>query len=101
MGGLLLTGLYEIHNPIGGAPGLRWFYGGGAHLGTWNSRSRPRWARDDRSYTIFGLDLIIGLDYKFDNAPINLSIDWKPAFAIAGYQGWRGDELALSLRFTF
>src|SRR5690606_36147238 len=33
--GLMVTGLYEIHNDIANAPGLRWYYGGGAHIGFW------------------------------------------------------------------
>ena len=28
-----LTGLYEIHGGIDGAPGLKWYIGPGAHLG--------------------------------------------------------------------
>ncbi|MCH7411572.1 hypothetical protein MM239_19455 [Belliella sp. DSM 111904] len=100
--GLLITGLYEIHNDISEVRGLRWFYGGGAHLGTWNSnRGNQPWGDPNRSYTVFGLDGIIGLDYKFDGAPVNLSLDYKPAFNITGYTGFWGDEVALSIRFTF
>src|SRR5688500_10593467 len=29
----LITGLYEKHNNISTAPGLKWFYGLGAHIG--------------------------------------------------------------------
>ena len=31
--GFRLTALYEFHNDINGAKGLRWYYGGGPHLG--------------------------------------------------------------------
>src|SRR5436190_18155814 len=31
-----ITGLYEKHFPISGAPGLTWFVGGGAHIGFYN-----------------------------------------------------------------
>ena len=31
--GFRLTGLYEIHGPISGAPGLKWYIGPGAHIG--------------------------------------------------------------------
>src|SRR4051812_18578341 len=29
----LITGLYEKHNSFPNAPGLQWFFGGGAHVG--------------------------------------------------------------------
>lgn len=100
--GLVITGLYEVHNDIREVRGLRWFYGGGAHVGTWNAnRGNTPWGEPNRSYTVIGLDGIIGLDYKFTDAPVNLSLDYKPAFNISGYNGWWGDEVALSIRFTF
>src|SRR5699024_2170259 len=33
----MITGLYEFHGPIIGAPGLKWYAGPGAHLGFWNT----------------------------------------------------------------
>jgi hypothetical protein len=101
--GLVITGLYEVHKNIREVRGLRWFYGGGAHIGSWNSnRVPPPWADPDfRGTTVVGIDGIIGLDYKFVDAPINLSLDYKPAFNIINGAGFWGDELALSIRFTF
>ncbi len=100
--GLVITGLYEVHQDIQELPGLRWFYGGGAHLGTWNgNRGHPNWRHNHSGYTVFGLDGIIGLDYQFAGAPINLGLDYKPAFNISNDAGFWGDEVALSIRFTF
>lgn len=100
--GLLITGLYEVHQDIPELSGLRWFYGGGAHIGTWNgNKGRPDWQKNHNGYTVFGLDGIIGLDYHFVDAPVNLSLDYKPAFNISNDAGFWGDEVALSLRFTF
>lgn len=100
--GLVITGLYEIHKDIDELPGLKWFYGGGAHIGTWNGNRGTRpWGDDKEGYTVFGLDGIIGLDYKFNAAPINLSLDYKPAFNLTENVGFWGDEVALSIRFTF
>lgn len=100
--GLVITGLYEIHQDIDELPGLKWFYGGGAHIGTWNgNRGNRPWGDDRDGYTVFGLDGIIGLDYKFNAAPVNLSLDYKPAFNITQDAGFWGDEVALSIRFTF
>ncbi|MFO7823744.1 MAG: hypothetical protein R6V72_07370 [Cyclobacterium sp.] len=101
--GLVITGLYEVHKNIREVRGLRWFYGGGAHIGSWNSGNPPPpWADSGyRGSTIVGIDGIIGLDYKFEDAPINLSLDYKPAFNIINGGGFWGDEVALSIRFTF
>lgn len=100
--GLVITGLIEKHKDISEVRGLRWFYGGGAHIGSWNGNRNPPWA--DSSFsgaTVFGLDGIIGLDYIFTDAPINLSLDYKPAFNITNSAGFWGDEVALSIRFAF
>ncbi|HLT08606.1 MAG TPA: hypothetical protein VK014_13835 [Cyclobacteriaceae bacterium] len=100
--GLMITGLYEVHQDIQDAPGLRWFYGGGAHIGTWNGkRGHPDWRHNHNGYTVFGIDGIIGLDYTFASAPINLSLDYKPAFNLTNDVGFWGDEVALSIRIAF
>lgn len=100
--GLVITGLYEVHQRIPDLEGLHWFYGGGAHIGTWNgNRGRPDWQYSHSGHTVFGLDGIIGMDYYFAEAPINLSLDYKPAFNLSSGAGFWGDELALSIRFMF
>jgi hypothetical protein len=55
-----LTGLYEVHNPIAGAEGLRWYYGGGGSLGSINYRNEE----DDRDNDLYlSVDGVLGLDY--------------------------------------
>lgn len=93
-----LVGLYEVHNPIPNAGNLNWYYGGGAHVFfVDHDHDGP----DDDVDGGFGIDGVLGLDYKFDGAPINLSLDWKPAIDIApdtdGDLGWFG----LSIRFAW
>jgi hypothetical protein len=83
--GFRLTGLYEIHGNINGAPGLKWYVGPGAHIGSWNDK----WKKDypgRESGLQFGIDGVLGLDYKFNDAPINLSIDWQPSFNFSWLQ---------------
>jgi hypothetical protein len=82
--------LLEAHRPFN-TPGLSWFYGGGAYLGF---DSEP-------SETFFGPTGIIGLDYKFNNVPLNLSLDWKPELDIIPAVNFVPDAFALSVRFTF
>lgn len=91
-----LTGLYEINNPIAGAPGLGWYYGIGGTIGSVNHKY---W--DDNNDLYLSLDGVLGLDYKFVDAPINLSLDWKPAIELAPDTQFDAAGVGLSVRFTF
>ncbi|MCB0619949.1 MAG: hypothetical protein KDC43_26035 [Saprospiraceae bacterium] len=99
--GIHITGLYEVHRPLGRTAGLNWYFGGGGHIGFWGGYKEHPWFDDDNNYTVIGIDGIIGLEYNFQEVPINLSLDWKPAFNLIGYTGFWGDEVALSIRFIF
>ena len=102
-GGFMITGLYEIEAPAFDTEGLSWYYGGGAHIGFWNSSNsgNPWWEDDHKdNYTILGIDGIIGLSYTFAEIPINVSIDWKPMINFVGYSGFWGDMAAISVRYT-
>ena len=92
----LLTGLYEVHNPINGAPGLRWYYGGGATLGSLDYKNDKR---DNELY--LSIDGVLGLDYKVEGAPLNLSLDYKPAFVLNPYTDLEAGGFGLSVRITF
>ncbi len=85
-----LGGLVEIHNPLN-VQGLRWYYGAGAYVGF---ESNP-------SQTFVGPTGVIGLDYKFTNFPVNLSVDWKPELDILPDINFVPDAFSLSVRFTF
>lgn len=87
------TGLYEIHGPISGASGLKWYVGPGAHVGFYNTK------HGDGSFV--GVDGVLGLDYKFRGAPINMSLDWQPSFEFGADRGFYGNWVGLGIRFTF
>lgn len=98
--GFVVTGLYEFQRQFPDVNNLEWFFGGGAHIGFWHSGSRyPHLGNSSAS--IVGLDLIIGIEYTFDEFPFSASLDWKPAFNLIGETGWWGDVAALSIRYTF
>ncbi len=99
--GFIITGLYELHNyNTFDVNRLNWYYGIGGHIGTWNG-SRARWAHENRYYTLVGIDAIIGIEYNFTEAPINISLDWKPLLNIGNYTGFWGDAGGLSIRYIF
>lgn len=99
-GGFRFTGLYEIYGDIAGAEGLRWYVGPGAHIGFWNQQWKDNHPQKDASVAI-GIDGVLGLDYKFNGAPINLSIDWQPSFNFVGYNYFEGGWGGLGIRYTF
>lgn len=99
-GGFNITGLYERHAGAFDVDRLYFFYGGGAHIGFWDGTTNP-WFSDNQTYTVIGIDGIIGLEYVFSEIPFNVSLDYKPGFNIVGYTGFWGDEMALSFRFIF
>jgi hypothetical protein len=89
-----LTGLYEVHNPIRGAAGLQWYYGGGASIGSINYKND-----DDRDNDIYlSVDGVLGLDYVIPGSPLNLSLDWKPALVLTPYSGFYERGVGLSIR---
>lgn len=83
-----IGGLYEIHTPLNATAGLKWYYGGGAYVGF-----------QDHS-TYLGPTGVIGLDYKFQNIPLNLSLDWKPELDIIPAINFVPDGFGLTARFT-
>ena len=92
--GARITGLYEIHGDINGVEGLRWYLGPGAHVAFYSNKYGGN--------TSIGIDGVIGLDYKINNAPINLSLDYQPSIQLTEHYGdrftsWGG----LAIRYTF
>lgn len=83
-----LGGLFEVNN-MTTVQGLNWFYGGGAYVGFENGD------------TYLGPTGIIGLDYKFPNIPLNLSLDWKPELDFIPAINFVPDAFGFSARFTF
>lgn len=95
-----LGGSYQLHNEIPGVDGLNWYYGGGALVSFW-SYSEENFFADESSVSL-GLQGNIGLDYKFESIPLNLSVDWIPTIFINGYLGGFGAGYgALAARYTF
>jgi hypothetical protein len=90
--GVRITGLYEIHGAINNAGGLQWYIGPGAHVGFYNDRYGNR--------NFIGIDGVLGLDYKFNGAPINVSIDWQPSFEFGDNRGFVGNWGGLGIRYT-
>ncbi len=93
-----LAGLYqwvwEIDN------GFNWYTGVGAGLGSWSNTSiNPK-----ESGAILFATGDIGVEYTFNEVPIQLSLDLRPElyFSSGGYRDSNfGSDLALGIRYKF
>ena len=95
---LAIGALYEIHKPFS-TEGLQWFYGGGGYLGfvkSWN----PTKNKNETDVNV-GAQGVVGLDYKFINLPLNLSIDWKPELNLVSDINFEPAAVGFTARFTF
>lgn len=95
---IALAGLYEVHKPFS-TEGLQWFYGGGGYIGfvkTWNPAKNQ-----NETDVNFGAQGVIGLDYKFTNIPLNLSLDWKPELNLISDINFEPAAIGFTVRFTF
>lgn len=100
-GGFIITGLYENEHWTGQYPGLNWFWGVGGHVGFWDPGRNPNINDTYTGSAVIGVDGIIGLEYTFEEIPLNLSLDLLPAVNLIGYTGWGGINGALSIRYVF
>lgn len=96
-----ISGAYLVHNPIEDIDNFLWYFGGGASLYFWNYDS-DFLRGNDWSSTSLGIQGYIGLDYSFDEVPINLSVDWIPTIFIgdAFTTGFGTGYGALGVRYT-
>ena len=99
-GGFEITGLYEVHNTAFEVDHLKWYYGGGVHIGSYNG-DKVSWGDPGTSYTVIGIDGILGIEYSFNEAPINIGIDWKPSFNFVNNTQFWPDGGAISIRYVF
>lgn len=112
--GLSISGLYELHKGNAfGVPELTWVYGIGARIGFYSGRyyynyspgncqdpNNPKcygyW--ENRTLTAIGLVGIGGLEYKFNEIPITVSLDLMPQFY---FNHWGGNFIdgSMSVRY--
>lgn len=99
-----IAGLYQWVWNIDG--GFNWYAGVGGGLGTYDIDDDyldPDF--DDDSGTFIFVAGDIGIEYLFDEAPIQLSLDFRPEIYFGGdyadVNNSFGPDIALGIRFTF
>jgi hypothetical protein len=90
--------LKEIYTPIEGAENLSWYIGYGGHMGVWSEEWKKTNPNNANSNIAVGFDGIIGFDYKIKNSPLNISVDWQPAFSII--QSYFKNHGGISVRYV-
>jgi hypothetical protein len=95
-GGIGFEGMYEYQAPINGVDGLQYFVGGGAMLGFGTGRFNNY---THSNSTIFALRLTGGVDYKIENAPIDISLAFDPFFYLAPSTG-SNLSLGIGIRYV-
>lgn len=88
--GFYVTGIYDF--VLGEAGPFNFYAGPGAQLGFYDYG-------DDSGFNaaIVGQ---LGMEFQIPSAPINISLDWRPAFNFCyGGFGWNGFALGLRYRF--
>ncbi|HBS87942.1 MAG: hypothetical protein A2W91_10505 [Bacteroidetes bacterium GWF2_38_335] len=99
--GFSIHGLIEFEKPLGDVSGLSWYFGFGGHIGFYDRYNFPDHYAYHEDIVTIGADGILGIEYTFEEIPLNLSIDWKPQIDLIGYGEFWGDGFALSARYIF
>ena len=100
---LSASGSFQYHFDIGDIAGFKWFVGGGATVFHSFYNNSKYGSTTDYGGSGFGIFPTGGVDYKFANIPLNLSVDARPTIIVAGgsaYNSFNGSA-GISARYTF
>jgi hypothetical protein len=85
--GVVFTGLYELNHAAFEVPGLKFYYGFGAHIGSVGKGEYRTFNGVDRFYQrpqiLLGADGVVGLEYLIPQSPIAISVDLNPRIEVA------------------
>lgn len=92
---LWLQGLYELNFSL--EDGLNWYAGGGANIGFYSYKNP--FNNERTSNMILGLNGIVGLEYTFEDLPLNVALDTGPNLRIINSLGF-GWGAGLAVRYA-
>ncbi|RZK73178.1 MAG: hypothetical protein EOO92_18915 [Pedobacter sp.] len=85
----LIQAFYQYNAPISGAPGLKWYLGGGPSAQLYDGGSN------------FYLRPMVGLDLKISGAPLALAFDWRPSIYLGDGRGSNFEPARFGLGFRY
>lgn len=92
--GFTLSGLYYWNFILNQPLNLKLYVGGSAQGGYKDNEKVEG--------VVFGVGGVVGLDYKFLKAPINISLDWQPNFQVGKkFDEFQGNWGGIAARFCF
>lgn len=92
---LWLQGLYELNFSL--EDGLSWYAGGGANVGFFSYKNP---LNNERTNNIMlGLNGIVGLEYTFEDFPLNVALDTGPNILLINSFGF-GWGAGLAVRYA-
>jgi hypothetical protein len=110
-GGIQFTALRQVTEPesFGISDNLWFVYGYGAHAGFYFSNVyKSMWYHDyyypqRRLSPVLGIDAYAGLEYRVDEFPITIGLDYKPFFEFSVYQFFRLRlaDMAFTVKYRF
>lgn len=83
-----------MHTPFTDVQGLNWYYGFGGSLGI------EKEIKKEEGF-LMSADGVLGLDYKFEKAPVVLAFDWRPKLQFSPGVDIRAGDFGLSVRYAF
>lgn len=93
---------YQVHKPLDldFIEDLYWYFGAGGTLFIWTYDFDP-FFNNEFNNTSFGIQGYLGLNYRFEEIPLELSADWIPTVFIGnGYlSGFGGGYGTLAVRY--
>ena len=97
--GFMLTGLLEIQKPFHARTlsltSLSWYYGVGAHAGSFST------VGVNHSFVTAGVNALFGLEYLFIDLPISISADLMPIWSFnSDFYLDNKLDLSLSIRYV-
>lgn len=92
---LWLQGLYELNFSL--EEGLNWYAGGGANVGFYSYKNPFNNVRT--SNMVLGLNGIVGLEYTFEDFPLNVALDTGPNLRLINSLGF-GWGAGLAVRYA-
>jgi hypothetical protein len=88
---LNVTGIYQfVYNTE--AEGLNLYYGPGASVGVYLG---------DTNGLMLAINGMAGIEYKFPDSPVSISLDWNPRVQIITNAGFKPANFGLTLRYQF
>jgi hypothetical protein len=77
---IVIAGLYKQHISIDNSRLLKFYYGAGAHVDFLNDGGRYNGVTHlpYNNRNVVGVDVIVGVDHKFEKLLLNVGFDFKP-----------------------